>query len=80
MQRFLKRMILLDIFSGLNRHVVSQALDHVVILQGLLYHLHPLPPHGQHRLKWVQLSNLTQINKYSLLIPHPIPSPYSDSP
>ena len=50
--------ILLDIHSGGIRHVVRQTSEHVVVLHRLLDHLHPLSPHGQDGLEWIQLHNL----------------------
>ena len=50
--------ILLDIHSGGIRHVVRQTSEHVVVLHRLLDHLHPLSPHGHHRLERIEFLNL----------------------
>ena len=51
---------LVDVFHivALPRHVVRHAADDVVVLEGLLDHLLPLPPHLQNSLEWVQAVNL----------------------
>ena len=54
---------LVDIFHivALPRHVVRHAADDVVVLEGLLDHLLPLPPHLQNSLEWVQAVNLASV-------------------
>ena len=51
---------LVNIFHvvALPRHIVRHAADDVVVLERLLDHLLPLPPHLQNSLEWVQAVNL----------------------